>query len=50
MRNYEPILRRMNKLSEIMVSIGNGTLAENVVGYVAPEFYLNKGNDLPMLK
>ena len=50
MRDYEPKLKRMNKMSEIMIAISNGTLAENVVGFVAPEFYLNKGINLPKLK
>ena len=50
MRDYEPKLKRMNKLGEIMATIDNGTLAENIVGYVAPDFYLNKDNNVPKLK
>ena len=50
MREYEPKLRRMNKLGEIMAAIDNGTLPENIVSYVAPEFFLKKENDVPKLK
>lgn len=50
MRDYEPKLIKMHKLSEIMANISNGTLAESIVGYVAPEFYLNKEKNLPALE
>ena len=46
MREYEPILNRMNKMAHIMSSIANGKLAEEILGYVTPEFYLNKENNL----
>ena len=50
MRQYEPILNRMNKLGRIMANIANGTLGEEIIGYMAPEFFLNKEKALPALE
>ena len=50
MKKYEPILNKMNKIGQIMALIGNGTLAEGILSYITPDFYLNKGNNLPAIK
>ena len=42
MKKYEPILNRMNKIAKIISSINNGVLAEGILSYITPDFYLNK--------
>ena len=50
MRDYAPKLHKMNKMTQIMQSIDNGKLAENVLNHIAPEFYLNKDNGVKAIE
>ena len=50
MRFYEIKLLKMNKLTEIICAINNGKLAEGIIGYVAPEFFLNKECNVPAIE
>ena len=50
MQKYEPILNRMNKIANIIVSINNGTLAEGILSYITPDFYLNKSNNIAAIE